>query len=49
MENKIFCEVENCTYNKSKECAAKNVQIVLCGDCHAESCEGTACKTFKAY
>ena len=49
MGNKICCEVKDCAYNKAKECTAKNVEIVLCGDCHAQTCDGTACKTFKTH
>lgn len=52
MENKtsprieVRCGVENCSYNKSSICHAKELEVKAMGDKKAYTSDGTCCCTF---
>lgn len=42
----IKCVVEECKYNKAKECHADKIEVRSSGDHHVKTSDGTACETF---
>lgn len=43
----VKCGVENCYYNQSRMCHAKNLEVDAMGDKKAKTSDGTSCCTFK--
>ena len=44
---KIKCVVEECVYNDHEACNASVITVSSTGNKEVDTCEGTACKTFR--